>query len=120
MPARAARAIRSWRAKKFSTPSSRDNAPRSSRPSARAVAAGLAGDLRQLADGMVDAGGALVGLHVDGLGLRVLAQRLLDRRRLDRVAPLALERDRVDPVGLGELRPALAELAAVDHHRGVA
>src|SRR5205823_13509754 len=36
------------------------------------------------------------------------------------LSPFALERDRVHPVRLGELAPALPELAAVDDHGGVA
>src|SRR5207302_895514 len=81
---------------------------------------GPRGDLRQLADGMVDAGGALVRLDVYALRLGVLAQGLLDGDRLDRMAPLALQGDRVHPVRLRQLSPALAELAAVDDHGSVA
>src|SRR5438309_1397082 len=70
---------------------------------------GPRGDLRQLADGMVDAGGALVRLDVYALRLGVLAQGLLDGNRIDRMAPLALQGDCVHPVRLRQLSPALAE-----------
>src|SRR3954469_12251202 len=76
--------------------------------------------LRQLLHRMVDAGGALVGLNVDRLGAGVVAERLLHRGRFHRLSPVDVEIDRLHAVGLGQLPPALAELAAVDHHRLVA
>ena len=77
------------------------------------------GDPGELLDGVRDSGGGLVGLHEDGPGVGVLLERGRNRARIDGVAPLDLQGDRVDAVALRQLSPALAELAGVDDDRFV-
>jgi hypothetical protein len=58
--------------------------------------------------------------RVDGAHARVVVDRLRDRLRVHAFAPLDVDEHALDAVGLADLSPALAELAAADDDRLVA
>jgi hypothetical protein len=80
----------------------------------------VARELRDLLDRMQRARRRLARLHVDGARLRELLERGRDHLRDDGAPPLDADLVDLDAVGLTDLRPALAELAAVDDDHLVA
>ena len=69
---------------------------------------------------MADAGRGLGRLEEERAGARMLVEGAFDCVDIDRLAPLDVDVDRRDPVGLADVRPALAEFSAADADRFVA
>ena len=65
---------------------------------------------------VLGAGGGLARLHQQRL-VPAAREARLQNAQVDRAAPFHLQYVRLDPVGRAELRPALAELAALDDER---